>query len=370
MEKLGWGVLGSARIARKKMMPAIMASATGRLVGLASRDLQRAREGLQEAIEEAGARGIVPSIPPKAYGSYQDVLMDSEVNAVYIPLPNHEHLPWAIRALEAGKHVLLEKPGLMNGAEAKQLNQAANRFPLLYIAEGFMFRFHPQWQMVKDWIDGGKIGTLRNVNIQFSFFSDDPSNIRNRPETGGGALLDLGGYALAASRFIFGREPIGLKAEQELDSMGVDWQTRGELCFDQSSLSERTSGPLTFRDFNTREVSQPYQYGYALFSTNIRSAYFQRIDISGTEGRIAMERPFSPIFSEGVRPLLYGRQGQLLLDPDPIFADHFILQLDDFAFQVKGRRNLASGLVDLSQQGHLMDLVRESAIQREWMAVN
>ncbi|MBI1191551.1 MAG: gfo/Idh/MocA family oxidoreductase [Bacteroidetes bacterium] len=351
MEKLGWGVLGSARIARKKVMPALMGASTGRLVALASRDLARAEAGLAEALAEAAQRGIYPDQRPMACGSYEELLANPQVDAVYLPLPNSEHVAWAIRALEAGKHVLLEKPGVKSGEEALQLQAAASRYPKLLVSEGLMFRHHPQWDLALNWIRDGRIGALRSVQIQFSFYSEDPTNIRNRKETGGGALLDLGCYAIAASRLIFGAEASALRAVQTFNQAGVDVQTRAEMRFDPLAGAEAASR--------------------AFWSTDIRAAYFQRLDISGTEGRIFMERPFSPVFHEGVRPVLFGQAGNLVLDPEPLRADHFTLQADRFSLAVQGRGLLVpeDGLPDWAIQAHYMDAVRQSANADTWVAL-
>ncbi len=342
MDRLGWGVLGSARIARRKVMPALMGSLRGRLVALASRTAEGARSGLDEALQEAALRGIKPAERPRTYGSYDELLADPEVEAVYIPLPNSEHLPWAIRCLQAGKHVLLEKPGLQTAAEADALAAVSAAHPDLLLAEGFMFRHHPQWALAMEWIKEGLLGELSSVHVQFSFFSAEEQNIRNKPETGGGALLDLGCYALAASRLIFQAEPLVAKARQYLGSQGVDWQSRAELHFPPKQ--------------NTSLAGPPFCH----FHTDIRAAYFQRLDISGTEGRIAFERPFSPIWSDAVRPLLFGRQGELLREPEPMRADHFLLQADNFAVAIAGEKALAFGLEDCLQQARMMDLFRSS----------
>jgi len=351
MDKLGWGVLGSARIARKKVMPALMGAKEGRLVALASRDLSRAEAGLAEALAEAALRGIYPQERPIACGSYEELLANPRVDAVYIPLPNSEHLAWAILALEAGKHVLLEKPGVLSGQEASQLEATAARYPNLVVSEGLMFRNHPQWDLALNWIRDGRIGALRSVQIQFSFYSQDPANIRNRKETGGGALLDLGCYTLAASRLIFGAEASALRAVQSFNEAGVDVQTQAEMVFHPMSGAEAD--------------------GRAFWSTDIRAAYFQRLDISGTLGRIFMERPFSPVYHEGVRPVLFGQSGNLLNDPEPLRADHFILQADRFAQAVQGRVPLRpeEGLPDWAVQARYMDAVRDSAALDRWAAV-
>jgi predicted dehydrogenase len=351
MSDLRWGVLGAARIARKKVMPALMAAGSGRLVALASRSLARAEEGLEEAMAEAAQRGIFPRERPRVFGAYEALLADPNVDAVYVPLPNSEHLAWAIRALQAGKHVLLEKPGVMSGEEAAQLRATAAQYPHLLVSEGLMFRHHPQWELALQWIADGRIGQLRSVQGQFSFYSQDPANIRNRAETGGGALLDLGCYTIAASRLIFGAEASALRAVQRYSEAGIDVQTSAELRFEPRGDGEAP--------------------GRAAWITDIRAAYFQRLDISGTEARIVLERPFSPVYHEGVRPLLFGQSGQLIEQPEPLKADHFILQADRFAEAVQGRRALRpeEKPADWLIQAHYMDAVRASSAADSWVAV-
>jgi predicted dehydrogenase len=351
MSDLRWGVLGAARIARKKVMPALMAASSGRLVALASRSLTRAQEGLDEALAEAAQRGIFPRERPKVYGSYEALLADPNVDAVYVPLPNSEHLVWAVRALQAGKHVLLEKPGVMSGEEAAQLRATAAQFPHLLVSEGLMFRHHPQWELTLHWIADGRIGQLRSVQGQFSFYSQDPANIRNRPETGGGALLDLGCYTIAASRLLFGAEASALRAVQRFNHAGIDVQTCAELVFEPHGEAEAP--------------------GRAAWITDIRAAYFQRLDISGTEARIVLERPFSPMYHEGVRPLLFGQSGNLIEEPEPMKADHFILQADRFAAAVQGLGTLRpeENPADWQIQAQYMDAVRASAAADTWVPV-
>lgn len=340
---LSWGILGAARIARRKVMPAFMAAPNNRVVALASRERATAESGIREALEQAAERGVVPRAQPRAVEGYASLLQDPEVDAVYIPLPNHLHLDWALKALEAGKHVLLEKPAVLDGKQARKLAAAAARYPALQVAEGFMFRHHPQWAEVLDWVRQGRLGTLRSATVQFSFFSEDPNNIRNKAETGGGALLDIGCYAIAAGRLIFGGAPERVRATLETHN-GIDRQVRAEMHFPQP-------GGQTAR---------------LHVQCDIGSAYFQRLDLHGEDGRVVLERPFNPWPHEPVAPLLYDRYGKALDQAEAVATDHFILQAEAFAAAVLDGAPLDFGVPDLVAQADVMDAVRFSAQADAW----
>jgi D-xylose 1-dehydrogenase (NADP+, D-xylono-1,5-lactone-forming) len=209
--RLGWGVLGAADIARKAVLPAIAASGNGSIVALASRDLDRARAML----------GSYPGA--EAHDSYQDVLDRPDVDAVYIPLPNSLHRPWTLRALEAGKHVLCEKPLALDAREAEEMAAAATGHDRK-LMEAFMYRFHPDMRaFVKS------VREPIRVQASFGFAIDDPSDIRLDAALGGGALLDVGCYAVSASRWILG-EPADVFARARIDH-GVDMSVSALLAY-------------------------------------------------------------------------------------------------------------------------------------------
>ena len=180
-KKVRWGVLSTANIGVKKVIPAMQQGQLCRVAAIASRDLAKATA--------IAAQLNIPTV----YGSYEELLADPNIDAIYNPLPNQLHVPWAIRAAEAGKHVLCEKPLAMNRTEAESLLEVRARTRVL-IGEAFMIRSHPQWLRTRALIDQGRIGQLRSVSALFSYLNNDPANIRNIPETGGGALYDIGCY--------------------------------------------------------------------------------------------------------------------------------------------------------------------------------
>ena len=192
MNTIRWGVLGGAKIAIAKVIPAMQRAAGCEVVAIASRDGGRAGR-------VAADLGV-----PKAYGSYEALVADPDVDVVYIPLPNHLHVPWTTRAAEAGKHVLCEKPIALNAAEARTLLDVRDRTGVR-IQEAFMVRTHPQWVRAKALVDGGELGVVRTMSGFFSYYNVDPANVRNVAEWGGGGLLDIGCYLVNTARFIFAR---------------------------------------------------------------------------------------------------------------------------------------------------------------------
>lgn len=255
MKKVRWGQISTANIGLKKVLPGMMRGKYSAVVAIASRDIASARKA-------AKALGI-----PKAYGSYEEMLADPDIDAVYNPLPNHLHVPWSIKALEAGKHVLCEKPLALTSAEAQALVDAAKKFPHLKVMEAFMYRHHPQWQRAKKMVQDGKIGTLRTIQSFFSYFNDDPQNIRNMPDIGGGGLMDIGCYNISLSRFIFGAEPQRVVGIVEYDP--------------KLKIDRLASGMMDFGN------------GTATWTCSTQLAPYQRVNIFGTHGRIEIQIPFN-----------------------------------------------------------------------------
>ncbi|WP_461173337.1 Gfo/Idh/MocA family oxidoreductase [Arthrobacter sp. Z1-9] len=210
MEKIRWGVIGGASIARYRALPAMKQARSVELTALASRSAEKAAVVCAEL-------GI-----PTAYGSYEQLLADPDIDAVYLPLPNHLHCEWAVKAMEAGKHVLCEKPLSLSLAEIKRLTEVRNRTGL-HIEEAFVFRNHPQWQRTAEILEAGTIGDVRGMQVTMAMQFLDPNDIRNKLELGGGALYDLGGYVISACSMVFGREPIRVIATIDRDpEMRID----------------------------------------------------------------------------------------------------------------------------------------------------
>ena len=254
MNDLRWGVLSTAKIGVEKVIPGIKKAERCTVVAIASRDADRGR-----AVADKLAI-------PKAHGSYEALLSDGDVDAVYIPLPNHLHAEWTIAAARAGKHVLCEKPLALSAADAQSmLDVCASEG--VRLMEAFMYRLHPSWVSVRELVASGRIGRLRAVQSWFSFFNDDPGNIRNIKEYGGGALLDIGCYSVNLSRMLFDGEPVRVEASVTRDPpTGVDVLTTGILEFEG---------------------------GVATFTCSTRVEPDQRVHIYGTEGRISIGIPFN-----------------------------------------------------------------------------
>jgi len=254
MAELRWGILSTAGIARQKVIPGIQRADRCRVVAIASRDAARANEVAHQA-------GI-----PRAHSSYEALLADPDVDAVYIPLPNHLHAEWTIAAARAGKHVMCEKPLALTSADAEQMVEVAAEEGVR-LMEAFMYRLHPSWVAVRQLVASGRIGKLMAVQSWFSYFNDDPTNIRNIREFGGGALFDIGCYSVNLSRMLFDGEPTRVQASILRDpASGVDIVA---------------SGLLEFVD------------GVATFSCSTRAEDDQRVHVYGTDGRISIGIPFN-----------------------------------------------------------------------------
>ena len=232
MNLLRWGVLGVARIATRTVIPAINSSRFGRVIAIASRDIAKAERASAEL-------GIAT-----AYGSYDELLADPAVDAVYNPLPNHLHVPWSIKAMEAGKHVLCEKPMAMTAAEADTL-RAVQEATGMRFSEAFMVRSHPRWHAVRDLIASNRIEPLRLVSAHFSYFRIDPSDVRSRSEWGGGVLMDIGCYPILVARWLFGTEPSSVFGALEIDpDLGVDRLVSAVLKFPNGTATFNCAGQL------------------------------------------------------------------------------------------------------------------------------
>jgi predicted dehydrogenase len=327
MSKIRWGVLSTANIGVAKVLPAMQRGAHCEIAAIASRDLAKAREvAAQLSIGQA-------------YGSYEELLADPTIQAIYNPLPNHLHVPWSIKALEAGKHVLCEKPIGLSAAEARELADAAKQHPRLKVMEAFMYRHHPQWLRARQIVNEGGIGELRTVHSFFSYFNDDPGNIRNQADIGGGGLMDIGCYNISLSRFIFASEPTRVCGLIEYDP--------------QLKTDRLASGMLDFGR------------GTATFTCSTQLASYQRVNIFGTTGRIEIEIPFN---APPDRPckLWHQQPGgtqEIVFD----VVDQYTLQGDLFARAILDDTPVPTPIEDAVANMQVLDALVRSAKSATWV---
>jgi predicted dehydrogenase len=327
MNKVRWGVLSTAKIATQKVIPAMQLGEYCQMTAIASRKLEKA----QAAARQLGI--------PQAYGSYEELLADPEVDAIYNPLPNHLHVPWSIRALNAGKHVLCEKPIGLTAAEAQELLDAAQKQPQLKVMEAFMYRHHPQWQQARQLVAEGKIGDLRTIQSFFSYYNDDPGNIRNMADIGGGGLMDIGCYLISLSRFIFGTEPQRVCGIMEYDP--------------QFKVDRLTSGML---DFGT---------GTSTFTCATQLTPYQRVNIFGTEGRIEIEIPFN---APPDKPCKLWHQHGTEIDEIVLDArDQYTIQGDLFSQAVLNDTGVPTPLEDAVANMEVIEALVRSAKSGTWV---
>ena len=327
MPKIRWGVLGVANIAVKKVIPAMQQCRYGEIAAIASRTLERAQEASRQL-------GIA-----KAFGSYEALLADPEIDAIYNPLPNHLHVPWSIKTLEAGKHVLCEKPIALTSAEAQTLVDAGKRFPRLKLMEAFMYRHHPQWQRAKQIVDSGQIGALRTIHSFFSYHNVDPNNVRNMADIGGGGLMDIGCYNISLSRFIFGKEPERVCGIVEYDPV-----------FRTDRLA---SGMMDFGN------------GTSTFTCSTQLTSYQRVNIYGTQGRVEIEIPFNAPPDRPCR--MWHQQGgdihEIILD----ICDQYTIQGDLFAQAVLDDMPVPTPITDAVANMKVLETVVQSARDGRWL---
>lgn len=332
LTKVRWGILSTADIGMRKVTPGIMKSAHSEVVGLASRDLVKARAAADQL-------GIA-----KAYGSYEEMLADPEIDAVYNPLPNHLHVELTLAANAAGKHVLCEKPIAITAQEAKRLRTCRSD---KLVMEAFMVRFHGQWARAREIARSGEIGEVRAVRGLFSYFNDDPANVRNMADIGGGATLDIGCYPVTAGRFFFEDEP-------------------------QRVISLVDRDP-NFRTDRQASVIADFGRGRQLvFLVSTQLVNAQSIEIIGTKGRIEIVVPFNAPADEATAILI--DQG---LSPDGYLSRREIIASQDqytemaeaFALAVLGEQSLPYGVEDAVRSMQVLDAIFESERTGGWVDV-
>ena len=319
-KKIKWGVLGAATIAVEQVIPAIWESEYGEVYAIASRDATKA--------EQIAGRFNAT----KAYGDYLALLNDPTIDAVYIPLPNYLHVPWAIRALEAGKHVLVEKPIGLSSKEANLLGEACRNNPRLKVMEAFMYRFHPQWIKAKELIAAGTIGEVGSISSSFSFFDDDHDSITNRLDLGGGSLMDIGCYSLSLSRYIFDSEPLAVSAIIDYDPI--------------SKVDRLASGILEFKQ------------GISTFFSSIRLGDHQRAQLFGTKGSIEFELPFNPPIDRPSK--IWIHKGNKTETKTFEICNQYTLQVDAFALSILNNTPVPTPIQDAINNMILIEKLRES----------
>jgi predicted dehydrogenase len=334
MRKVRWGIVSTADIGMKKVNPAIMQSEHSEVVALASRDLGKAKAAL-------AALGLPNA---RAYGSYEEMYADPDVDAVYNPLPNHLHVPETLAAARAGKHVLCEKPIAMDAAEAEQLRQAPKG---ILIAEAFMVRHHPQWQRAREIVRSGELGRVHMVRVAFFYYNADPNNVRNMADIGGGGILDIGCYCVISGRYLFDAEPKRVVALVERDpKFGTDRLA--------SVIADFGEG---------RHLS---------FVCGTQTSGRQTVEAFGDKGSLEIVIPFNALPNER-SAILVGTGGPMdrslhrreIIPP----VDQYTAQAEDFARAVLGEAPLPFGIEDAIQQMRVLDAIFRSEKSGAWETV-
>ena len=329
MKKVKWGVLSTSNFAQTKVIPAMLKSQHTELIAIASRDVSKA----QAAANKFGLA--------KFYGSYEELLADPEIDVIYNPMPNHQHVPWSIKALEAGKHVLCEKPVGLNSSEAEKLLAASKQHPNLKVMEAFMYRHHPQWIRAKEIVKSGGIGELKTIQSFFSYFNNDGNNIRNKADIGGGGMMDIGCYNVSFSRFIFDAEPKRV--------MGI-------LERDPNFHTDRiASGILDFGN------------GTATFTCSTQLTSYQRCNIFGTEGRLEIEIPVNAPPDKPCR--IWHQRGAEIEEITFDICDQYILETDAMSLAVMNDTPVPTPLEDAVANMKIIEAIDQSGSQSSWINI-
>jgi len=329
-QKVKWGILSTANLVRRRVMPALLQCEHTQVVAIASRSLDKARAFAAET-------GI-----PTAYGSYEELLADPEIQVIYNPLPNHMHVPWSIEAARRHKHVLCEKPLSLTVAEARRLLHARDENGVK-IAEAFMVRTHPQWLRTEELVRTGRIGKLHSAFGYFSYFNVDPANTRNILEFGGGALYDIGCYPIKTTRFVFGEEPVRVIGCIERDP--------------------------AFKTDRLTSAMLEYPSGQVVFTCSTQNVYYQRMQFLGTDGRIDVEIPFNAPTDRPTRIFidtgedLFG--SGLTTESFPI-CNQFTIQADLFSAAVRDNTDVRNPLEDAIGNMAVIEAIFRSADSGKW----
>ncbi|PFO09384.1 oxidoreductase [Bacillus sp. AFS076308] len=332
MNKIRWGIIGCAGIAKRSVIPGIQQSDTGEVAAIASRGLDKAMQTAEQLII------------PKAYGSYEELLADPTIEAVYIPLPNHLHKEWVIRAAEAGKHVLCEKPLAINAEEAQEMLEACEKAGVVF-AEAFMYRYHPRYTTIRDIIKSGEIGELRGIHGTFTFNnSKDMNNIRYKQEWGGGSLYDVGVYPISAARMLLNEEPKAAAVHALLSE-------------EHDHVDMMASGILEFNR------------GVALtFDCGMWAAFRNTLEVLGTEGRIEVPSAFVVNQDEGDNFFVCTKDGRREVEVPRL--NQYALQADAIGRSIRNGEPLPFPASDAVLNMKVLDACLTSARERRRVEIN
>jgi len=320
MGRIKWGIMGTATIAMEQVIPAMLRGEFCEVVGIASRSIAKA--------EEAAVKFRIP----KFFGSYEGLLEDEEIEAVYIPLPNNLHVEWAVKAMKAGKHVLIEKPIAISSRQAITLFNEAEKHHDLKVMEAFMYKFHPQWIKVKSLIDQGEIGQLKSIQSSFTFIDDDANSITNSKKYGGGSLMDIGCYSISISRFLFDAEPKNVMASIEYHPQyEVDILATGILEFDNGSSS---------------------------FFCSTQVDFTQQAQIFGSKGSIRFELPFNPPINEPSR--IWVTKEEVTTEIEFENSNQYTKQVDAFSLAILKNKATPFALSDAVNNMVVIEKLHES----------
>ena len=329
MSRVKWGVLGAARIGLDRVIPGMLKASNVEVAAIASREPAKARAA-------ADRLGI-----PTAYGSYEELLADPAIQVIYNPLPNHLHVEWTLRAVRAGKHVLCEKPIGLTAADAEAL-RACPKDRL--VMEAFMVRFHPQWIRAREIVRSGQLGEVRALQMLFAYNNPDPANIRNRLETGGGALMDIGCYPIVGARFLLDAEPLRAIALVDRDpGFGTDRLSSAILDFGKAR--------------------------HLTFAVSTQATRYQRLQGVGNAGRLAIVIPVNAPPGEATRILLddgSAADGSSAVVETIPASDQFTLQAEAFSRAVLGQESLPWGVEDAILNMRVLDALFRSETSGRW----
>jgi predicted dehydrogenase len=332
MEKIRWGVLSTAKIGLKQVIPAMQLGNLSKVTAIASRSLDRAQVA-------ASSLGI-----EKAYGSYEEILADPDVDAIYNPLPNNMHMEWTVKAMKAGKHVLCEKPLGLSVDEVEKMISARDQYGVK-AGEAFMVKSNPQWIETRERVRRGEVGELRLVQGTFCYYNVDPENIRNIPELGGGGMWDIGCYCATMSRYLFEQEPVRLVSSLE---------------FDPEMKTDRLGS-----------VIMEFPSGQALFAVSTQVNAFQRMHILGTSGHLEVKIPFN---APNDRPCVVAQdRGSIMMDEitkhEYPVTDQYTLMGDDFSRAILEDGEVPVSLEDALNNTKVLTAIFESATQGKWVEI-